>query len=87
MDAKRYLCAASAGYIAKLSPASMITLAIQGGPMNAQEMSHFRQEKAHRFALKVRIYDDLGKKPKMERPELEHYIPNLRACLNRMMVA
>jgi len=33
IDAKRYLCAANAKYMAKLSDASIMTLGVQGGPM------------------------------------------------------
>ena len=35
--AKRYLCAVDPDYIRSLSPASMYTLNIQGGPMSAEE--------------------------------------------------
>ena len=79
--AKRYLCAATPAYYDKLSPASVTTLEVQGGPMNEQEMAEFRTLAGHRMALKVRVYDDLGKEPQMQRPELEHYIPKLKACM------
>ena len=82
VDAKRYLCAATPGYRDKLSPASITTLEVQGGPMNEDEMAAFREQKGHHLALKVRVYDDLGKEPQMERPELEHYVPQLRACIS-----
>jgi predicted HD phosphohydrolase len=81
VDAKRYLCSASPGYRNKLSQASITTLAVQGGPMNEQEMTWFREQKGHQMALKVRIYDDQGKDPHMERPGLDHYIPMLRKCM------
>jgi len=80
--AKRYLCAATPAYRDKLSPASITTLAVQGGPMDEQEMAEFRKLAGHRMALKVRVYDDLGKEKQMERPELEHYIPKLVACMS-----
>jgi predicted HD phosphohydrolase len=79
--AKRYLCAASPGYRNKLSEASIITLEVQGGPMNDDEMAAFCRQPGHRLALKVRVYDDLGKEPRMDRPELDYYIPKLRACI------
>ncbi len=50
--------------------------------MNDDEMAAFRQQAGHRLALKVRVYDDLGKEPQMERPDLEHYVPKLRACIS-----
>ena len=39
--AKRYLCAVEPGYLATLSPASVYTLGVQGGPMNAAERAGF----------------------------------------------
>lgn len=81
VDAKRYLCSASPDYRHKLSQASITTLEVQGGPMNEQEMVRFRELKGHQMALKVRIYDDQGKDPQMERPGLAHYIPMLRKCM------
>ncbi len=80
--AKRYLCAATPAYLEKLSQASITTLEVQGGPMNDDEMAAFRQQAGHQLALKVRVYDDLGKEPQMARPELEHYVPKIRACIN-----
>ena len=80
--AKRYLCGATPSYRDKLSPASVTTLTLQGGPMSDAEMSAFREQPGYRLALKVRLYDDLGKEPAMDRPELEHYLPKLEACLS-----
>lgn len=82
VDAKRYLCTATPAYRDKLSQASITTLEVQGGPMNDAEMEAFREQPGHRLALKVRVYDDLGKDPQMERPELDHYVPKLRACIS-----
>ena len=39
--AKRYLCAVEPGYLAALSPASVYTLGVQGGPMDAAERAEF----------------------------------------------
>src|SRR5580704_1960106 len=39
--AKRYLCAAEPGYFALLSPASVYTLSLQGGPMAPAEAGAF----------------------------------------------
>jgi predicted HD phosphohydrolase len=83
VDAKRYLCASTPAYRDKLSPASITTLEVQGGPMNEEEMAAFREKRGHRLALKVRVYDDLGKEPLMERPDLDYYIPKLKACISR----
>jgi predicted HD phosphohydrolase len=80
VDAKRYLCAANPQYRAKLSDASIMTLEVQGGPMNAEEMARFREHTGYEMALTIRVYDDLGKEPKMARPDLPHYVPMLRRC-------
>src|SRR5580692_4531788 len=44
VDAKRYLCAVEPGYLAKLSPASVYTLGVQGGPMTAGEIATFERQ-------------------------------------------
>src|SRR5215472_1943672 len=41
VDAKRYLCAAEPGYAETLSPASVYTLGVQGGPMTGAEAAAF----------------------------------------------
>ena len=40
--AKRYLCATEPDYFAKLSPDSVRSLALQGGPMSPEEVAAFR---------------------------------------------
>lgn len=61
VPAKRYLCATDASYFRMLSPASVHTLGLQGGPMNAQEIALFEKEAYHREAVRVRRWDDQGK--------------------------
>src|SRR5580700_9556837 len=39
--AKRYLCATEPGYISRLSPASVYTLDVQGGPLPGEEVAEF----------------------------------------------
>lgn len=41
VDAKRYLTAMNPGYLARLSPASIETLRLQGGPMNESSAAAF----------------------------------------------
>ena len=43
--AKRYLCATDPEYFATVSPASLQSLALQGGPYNAEQVAEF--EKNH----------------------------------------
>ena len=59
--AKRYLCATDGAYQARLSDASVNSLMVQGGPMNAAEIEHFESNPYHRDAVRLRRYDDDGK--------------------------
>jgi phosphonate degradation associated HDIG domain protein len=61
VPAKRYLCATDPSFLAHLSPASVRTLALQGGPMSGAEMAAFRLEPFHRDAIQLRHWDDRGK--------------------------
>src|SRR3984957_15405731 len=73
VPAKRYLLATDAGYFAKLSPASVITLKLQGGPMAAHEVAQFESEPFHREAVRVRQWDDQGKVEGLKTPGLDDY--------------
>lgn len=71
--AKRYLCRIDSDYAAQLSPASLRSLELQGGPMNDDEARAFEQEPHSELAIRVRRYDDLGKVPDMSTPDLESF--------------
>lgn len=73
--AKRYLCATDASYFSQLSPASVHTLNLQGGPMSPREVAAFSQEPNLDAILQVRIWDDLGKDPAVTTPGFDHYAP------------
>ena len=73
VPAKRYLLATDAGYFAKLSPASVITLKLQGGPMTAQEVAKFESERFYKEAVRVRQWDDRGKVAGLKTPGLSDY--------------
>jgi phosphonate degradation associated HDIG domain protein len=73
VPAKRYLLATDAGYFAKLSPASVITLKLQGGPMTADEVAKFETERFHKEAVRIRQFDDQGKVTGLKTPQLEDY--------------
>jgi phosphonate degradation associated HDIG domain protein len=61
VPAKRYLCATDPGYSRQLSPASVHTLKLQGGPMTPHEVTRFEAEPFWREAVRVRHWDDQGK--------------------------
>jgi [1-hydroxy-2-(trimethylamino)ethyl]phosphonate dioxygenase len=73
VPAKRYLLATRPEYFAKLSPASVITLKLQGGPMAAHEVAEFETEPFYREAVRVRQWDDQGKVPGLKTPALGDY--------------
>lgn len=73
VPAKRYLLATDAAYFAKLSPASIVTLKLQGGPMAAHEVAKFETERYHREAVRVRQWDDQGKVAGLKTPGLSDY--------------
>jgi phosphonate degradation associated HDIG domain protein len=77
--AKRYLVAVDPGYRDELSPASLLSLELQGGPMSLDEVSEFEQQPHWREACRLRRWDDLGKEPEADVPPLEHYRPVLEA--------
>jgi phosphonate degradation associated HDIG domain protein len=79
--AKRYLCRVDSGYASQLSPASLQSLALQGGPMTNEEMVAFEAEPNHALAVRVRRYDDLGKVPGMVTPDLDAFRPLLAQFL------
>ncbi|HEX6012899.1 MAG TPA: HD domain-containing protein [Geminicoccaceae bacterium] len=81
--AKRYLCATDPGYFAKLSPASVATLKLQGGPMGAAEAAAFERNPYHREAVQVRLWDEGGKVPGLATPPFAHYAPLLQRVVDR----
>jgi [1-hydroxy-2-(trimethylamino)ethyl]phosphonate dioxygenase len=81
--AKRYLCAVDPAYLEELSPASIHSLNLQGGPYSAKEVSAFEASPYADDAVRLRRYDDAGKVPGLEVPDLEHYRLILQAALRR----
>jgi phosphonate degradation associated HDIG domain protein len=73
VPAKRYLLATDDQYINRLSPASVITLKLQGGPMAAHEIAQFETERYHSDAVRVRRCDDQGKVAGMKTPDFGDY--------------
>lgn len=76
--AKRYLCFAETRYLAQLSPASLQSLALQGGPMTAVEAEAFLALPHARESLMVRRADDAAKVQELQVPQLITYFPLVR---------
>jgi gamma-butyrobetaine dioxygenase len=79
--AKRYLCAAEPGYFALLSPASVYTLSLQGGPMTPAEAAAFAPGPHADGAVAVRRWDDAAKDPAADVPGFAWYRPLLQGLL------
>lgn len=71
---KKYLCATRPDYHDDLSPASVHTLRIQGGPMTKDEAAEFEQNPHFEDAVRVRLWDDAGKDPDKETRDLAHFL-------------
>ncbi|MET2826150.1 (R)-1-hydroxy-2-trimethylaminoethylphosphonate oxygenase [Mesorhizobium shangrilense] len=83
VSAKRYLCATDPTYFGKLSQASVHTLSLQGGPMNADEVAEFRRNPFHDEAVRVRIWDEGGKIADMKTRSFRDYVPLLERVVAR----
>ena len=71
--AKRFLCFAEPDYLAGLSPASVESLALQGGPMSAAEAEAFLKLPHACAALALRRADDAAKVRGLQVPQLDAY--------------
>lgn len=78
--AKRYLCAIELDYFALLSPDSVLSLRLQGGPMSPSEVAAFGAEPAAETAVRLRRYDDAAKVKDLPTPDIAHFVPYLAQC-------
>jgi len=86
--AKRYLCGTDPKYFDRLSPASVHSLNLQGGPMGKEEATEFRRRNPNlRAILQVRIWDEAGKEAGKPTPDFAHYAPVLQRVVDRHMTA
>jgi phosphonate degradation associated HDIG domain protein len=85
--AKRYLCAVVGQYLAQLSPASKLSLTLQGGAYAPSEVAVFEQEPHYREAVRLRRYDDQAKVAGMSVPPLEHYRDRVEAAARLVAAA
>ena len=80
--AKRYLCATAPGYVDTLSDASVHSLTLQGGPMNAEEAAQFEMQPSFHEIVAVRYLDDAGKRVGTATPEFAHFVPMLQRMVD-----
>tara|TARA_Y100000758_G_scaffold250977_1_gene187301 strand:- start:637 stop:1200 length:564 start_codon:yes stop_codon:yes gene_type:complete len=71
--AKRYLCAVKSDYFDRLSPASVHTLNLQGGPMNQEEVKEFEKNDYLEQCINLRYWDEDAKDPDRVCPSFASY--------------
>lgn len=80
--AKRYLCATRPDYLARLSPASLHSLSLQGGPMDSAEVAAFEQNPNLKQIIAVRYLDEAGKRTGMATPDFWHFAPMVQRMVD-----
>jgi [1-hydroxy-2-(trimethylamino)ethyl]phosphonate dioxygenase len=73
VEAKRYLCHTDPQYFARLSPSSVQSLRLQGGPFGEAEARAFEANRFFGEAVRLRQWDDAAKIPGLAVPGLNHY--------------
>lgn len=79
VDAKRFLCSVEQGYREALSPASVRSLALQGGVLGSDDVAKFPARPFAGDAIKLRRWDDLAKDPTVKTKPLSSYAQLLRS--------
>lgn len=82
--AKRWLVGSQPGYRESLSPDSVRSLALQGGPMSLPECEDFVARPHAREALRLRVWDDRAKDPGLQPPDGESALEELAALMCRV---
>ena len=73
VEAKRYLSATDPGYYRLLSPPSVLSLELQGGPMTQDEARRFEARRSFAAAVRLRRWDDAAKVVGLVTPPIEHF--------------
>lgn len=79
--AKRYLCATDPAYFGLLSPVSVRSLELQGGPFTPEEVRAFEANPFYKDAVRLRRCDEKGKVPDLNTPDLAYYCRFLKLGL------
>lgn len=74
VQAKAWLCANERGYADRLSPVSQRSLALQGGPLSAEDSAAFLALPFAQDAIALRRWDDLAKDPDARTPSIDHFL-------------
>jgi [1-hydroxy-2-(trimethylamino)ethyl]phosphonate dioxygenase len=81
VDAKRYLCAVDPSYFQTLSPGSVRSLELQGGPFEAEAAAAFLAVPHATAAVRLRRWDEAAKVAGIATPDIAHFAGAMRACL------
>jgi phosphonate degradation associated HDIG domain protein len=79
--AKRYLCATEPDYYATLSPISVRSLEVQGGPFTAAQAQRFIAQPFAQQAVVLRRWDEQAKVRALGTPDWAYFRPYLEAAL------
>lgn len=79
--AKRYLCSVEPSYFDTLSPASVSSLAMQGGPMSADEVHRFSRLPQFQTSVDLRRWDDDAKIANLDVAPFDTYVPVMERIL------
>jgi [1-hydroxy-2-(trimethylamino)ethyl]phosphonate dioxygenase len=80
VPAKRFLCWRDREYFSRLSPSSVESLVLQGGPMTDEQAAAFLRNPFAEAAIALRQWDDEAKIPGLRGPEAAYYLPILRTA-------
>ena len=83
VPAKRYLVARERSYAESLSPDSVHTLVLQGGPMRPLEMRGFEAMPGAFDALLLRRADEAAKERGRNVPAIRHWLPAMNTIAHR----
>ena len=80
--AKRYLCTVDEDYLDNLTPSSLRSLELQGGPMGRGEVERFESEDYFDAALRLRRIDEAARQPGVALPDIQEF----RGLLDSMLL-
>ena len=78
--AKRYLCAVEAEYFSELSPTSVQSLQLQGGPFSSDEVAEFERSPFFREAVELRRWDDDAKIVGLQTPDVDFFLEYVKTA-------
>jgi gamma-butyrobetaine dioxygenase len=81
--AKRYLCTVEPAYADALSPVSVRSLAVQGGPLSAEQVARFETRSGWEVAVRLRRWDDRAKVVDAPTRSIDDYAELLTGLLRR----